>query len=733
MAETPQIINGRQSDWLRIAQSAFDDSSNFLNAGPRRDIEQAIRQFQGRHPAGSKYLSDTYRARSRFFAPKTRTVIRKNEAVAAAALFSNTDVVEVTPFDDSDPMQRASAKLNKELLNLRLKKSIKWFPISMGAYQDAQTVGLCCSYQCWKYDAKKGIDQPAIELIPIENIRFSPGAHWYDVVRSSPYFIRMIPMYVKDVKARMQAPDGKTPGKKWKQLDDKTIMQALQSYSDSIRLQREQGRADSQSMPTTLNPYNIVWVHQNIAEVDGEDYLWYTLGTTQMLSDAQPLKDVWWHGRRPFVIGYSIIEAHKVYPDGVAGVIRDLQGELNEVRNLRLDNVKLAMNKRYFAKRGAQVDLRSLTRSTPGGVTLMNDPEKDVVPNEVKDVTSSAYAEQDRINNDADELSGSFSQSSVQGNKALSDRLGGMEMLSEDANQIQGYQLRTWVETWVEPVLEQVLLLEQHYETDENILSIAGKKANLGQDGEPTEITDNMLMQELGLVVHVGVGATSPRKQLENLLAAFQSIEAVLKDGVLDRYNLNAEEFINEVFGKLGYRDGARFFNFETGDPQISMLQQQLKQLQQALDAKHPPELIAAQVKKLEAETKRVLAESFNKNVEGLFGAVESAEVIAAIPGVAPVADTIAKAAGYQPSTPPGMDPNLDAAQPQTPDPNVQTKGPVINHRTGVGFNPVEAGRMLPNGMQENTHPLQPALPGKPNDPSQGVHQGISSVAQLQK
>jgi hypothetical protein len=66
---------------------------------------------------------------------------------------------------------------------------------------------------------------------------------------------------------------------------------------------------------------------------------------------------------------------------------RDLQGELNEVRNLRLDNVKLAMNKRYFVKRGAQVDLRSLTRSTPGGVTLMNDPAKDVVINEVKDVT----------------------------------------------------------------------------------------------------------------------------------------------------------------------------------------------------------------------------------------------------------------------------------------------------------------------------------------------------------
>jgi hypothetical protein len=563
------IINGRETDWMRLAQAAYDDSTNYLNAGIRRDIEQDIRAFQGLHPAGSKYLSDAYRARSRFFAPKTRTVIRKNEAVAAAALFSNTDVVEILPLDDSDPVQRGSAKLLKELLNLRLKKSIKWFLISIGAYQDAQAVGLCCSYQTWKYDAKKGIDQPTCELIPIENIRFSPGAHWYDVVRTSPYFIRMIPMFVKDVQARMKAINEKTPGKKWKTLSDSTILQALKTYSDSIRLQRETGRADSQAAATTLNPYQIVWVHQNIAEVDGEDFVWYTLGTTALLSDAQPLKDLWWHGQRPFVVGYAVLETHKVYPAGVARMNRDLQGELNEVRNLRFDNVKLAMNKRYFVKRGAQVDLRSLTRSTPSGVTLMNDPANDVVMNEVKDVTQSAYSEQDRINNDFDELSGSFSQSSVQGNKALSDRLGGMEMLSEDANAIQGYQLRTWVETWVEPVLTQLMLLEQHYETDENILSIAGKKANLGQDGEPTEITDALMMQELGLTVHVGVGATSPKKQLENLLQAFSAIETVLKDGVLDKYNLKAEEFINEVFGKLGYKDGARFFDWDSSDPRM--------------------------------------------------------------------------------------------------------------------------------------------------------------------
>jgi hypothetical protein len=157
-----------------------------------------------------------------------------------------------------------------------------------------------------------------------------------------------------------------------------------------------------------------------------------------------------------------------------------------------------------------------------------------------------------------------------------------------------------------------------------------------------------------------------------------------------------------------------------------------VQQLQQALDAKHPPELLAALVEKAKAETKKVLADAFNKNVEGLFGSVESAEVIAAVPGVAPVADTIARAAGYVPSTPAGQDPGLDGSAPMAPAPGL-TAQPVSNKHTGIGFNPVASGRMLPAGMPENTHPLQPALPGKPNDPNGGVHQGIGSVAQLQK
>ena len=65
---------------LQLAQQAFTSSTTYFDASIRRQAEAAIRQFQGMHPAGSKYLSDSYKARARFFRPKTRATIRKNEA-----------------------------------------------------------------------------------------------------------------------------------------------------------------------------------------------------------------------------------------------------------------------------------------------------------------------------------------------------------------------------------------------------------------------------------------------------------------------------------------------------------------------------------------------------------------------------------------------------------------------------------------------------------------------------
>jgi hypothetical protein len=694
-------------DWVALARDAYSASTNWFDSSVRAQIEGDLRQFQGQHPSGSKYLADANKGRSKLFRPKTRTTIRKNEAAAAQAFFASNDVVKVTAQDEDDPAQMASAAVMGELLQHRLTKSIPWFLTLVGAYQDAQTVGVVASYQYWQYDEKKKIDRPAIRLIPIENLRIDPGADWTDPIGTSPYVIELIPMYVKDVKARMTRVDPKTGEPRWRQLSDSQIQGATKTYGDTIRLQREAPRPDSKYQQQANGNFNVVWVHKNVVEVDGVDYCYYTLGCEHLLSDPVPLEEVYFHGRRPYVIGAAVLETHKLYPSSVPRLTKDVQAEINEVANQRIDNVKLAMNKRYFARRNKQVDLRSVTRNVPGSVTLVQDID-DVKVVEFNDVTGSSYKEQEVLNLDFDDVAGTFSGSSVQSNRKLNETVGGMQMLDAGANQVSGYQLRTFVETWVEPVLRQIVLLEQYYETDDALIALCGKSAQLNQRFGMDQVTDDMLMHEFTLNVNVGMGAVNPADQVRQFVDGMTALGNMLANEGLVQLGMNVEEIVKELFGKLGYKDGARFFNFDGADPRIKQLQDQVNQLQQQLAQKVDPALIAAQIRKIDAEVaslsvkdKVTAADAVKKGSEAQFSAMQTAEVIAAVPGVAPIADELMKAAGYRPPTPSGIDPNFP--QPGGPAAGLGIEA-VKNRRTGIGFMPGQ-------GASTTNMPLPPMPP----------------------
>jgi hypothetical protein len=713
--------------WLRIAVEAHSTSTTYFDTAIRRQILENLRQFQSQHPQGSKYLSDAYRARSKFFRPKTRSAVRKNEAIAAEAFFQTLDVVAVTAQNPSDPTQLASSEIMKALLQHRLTKSIPWFMTCIGAYQDAQVQGIVCSYQYWEKNDRKKIDRPCIKLKPIENIRFDPSADWTDPVNTSPYFIEMIPMYVKDVMARMKTMNDKGESL-WRPAPAETILQATTGYSDVVRLQREQGRIDPRTMQSGLTQFSIVWVHRNIIEIDGQDYVFHTLGKEAMLDTPRPLESVWFHGMRPYVIGCAVLETHRAYPSAPVALVKDIQGELNDNANQRSDNVKFAMNKRYLVRRTAQVDLRSIQRNIPSSATMVNDIEKDIKIIETQDVTASAYKEQDRLNLDFDDLAGGTSQATLDSNRNLGDTVGVTNILTKNASQIPAYQLRTFVETWVEPVLDQVTHLEQHYETDEVILALAGEQAQLFQKYGIDTITDELLMHDLTITVNVGMGATNPYDQFTNFVKGMTSIKQMLEDGVLERYGVSVEELIKEVLGKLGYKDGKRFFPGNE-DPRITAMQSTIKEMQRALEQKKSPEEVAATVRKLLAEARRIDAQTVKDGVESAFSAIQTAEVITAVPQVAPVADKVLQAAGYVYPVPPGVDPNL----PYPGGNGSITMNPIGNKRTGVEIQPASAaasvapppGSVAPPDIPQNT---SPGFPAHPATAGTGAMKGIETM-----
>lgn len=134
-----------KSPWLELAAEAYNSSTSFVDANYRKKWEDNLRHFQSRHASGSKYLKDAYKYRSKIFRPKTRSATRNNEAAAMAAFFANQDVLDVQAMNPEDPGQRASAEIMKEVLQYRLTKTIPWFQICLGAFQDAMVTGVVLS------------------------------------------------------------------------------------------------------------------------------------------------------------------------------------------------------------------------------------------------------------------------------------------------------------------------------------------------------------------------------------------------------------------------------------------------------------------------------------------------------------------------------------------------------------------------------------------------------------
>jgi len=557
------------AEFLRLARRAHEQSESFLEASQMRRWRRNYSRAQSEHPDGSKYLSAAYQNRSRHFRGKTEASIRKNEAAMAVALFSNHDVVSIT----GD--QSVAPSLHK-LVNNHLDESIKWFMISLGAYHEAMIAGNVVSKNYWNYDRDADgtvhVDQAAIDLVPLENCKISPQANWLDPINTSPFLIVEWPMFIYDIKERMKAD--------WILYTDQEIQSACvkfkQNNMKSARQGREQTAAEDAAV-SAVTDFDFVYVHENFIKRDGEDWFFYTLGKELMLSQPIPVIEAFPHlkpRKRPYTWGTITIEPHKVYRRSLVDRVSGAQDLSNEIGNLRVDNVKQVLNKRKYVQRFMGVDYQALKSSVPGGMVMMDDINA-VKPEDTIDVTGSSYQEQAVINSDFDELSGTFSSSSVATNRQLNETVGGMALLEGNANTLTEYQLRVLVETWVEPVLRDLVDMVKFYEDDAKIQEVLG---------DPS-ITSETLQAPVKVRADVGFGATDPNGKVQKLIAGVQTaLQLPAAAAILDQVAVS-----RELFSILGFNDGKKFLPDDAEqpeDPRIAELTAMVQQLQQVIQTK---------------------------------------------------------------------------------------------------------------------------------------------------
>lgn len=579
---------------LSLAQQSYVTAEDYFNSADRNRVIDAMARFNSEHPKGSKYHSSAFERRSRLFRPKTRSVVRKREAAAAVALFGSAGIVNVEATAGTTPAS-LDASIQQSLLNYRLTQDDRWYRLMVGAVQDADRQGFAIVRTGWEYqeasryydemdalgavskrvDMVATVDRPDYALVPIERFRFSPAADWMDVIGSSPFLIEVRPMFLCDVRRDEHNPRARL---RYRHLSDAELLSGgSTSQWDAVSMQRERNRVSRYSRSSEPNDFAVVWVHRNIVRLQGEDYVFDTVGTTRMLSSVIPLSEFDPRGYRPYVIGSTMIESHNPHNVGAVTLMSGLQDEINDTTNLALDANKMATSGRMFIKRNTAVDLHALARFSPGSVVEMDNPQQDVKWDRPQEAPASMFQEHQVLNVELDDLIGNFAQSSVAQNQNLNKTVGGMEMLGTAADQITEYDLHTFCITLVNKVLLQVLDLEKLWETDANIAAIVGQR--MGQNARRFW---NSLSTQTKVDVSVGFGATNPQKRMERIGMAMTATTKMYPAAVQQS---NQAEVMKEVWAAAGFPNATRFFpllaeaNAPDADPKIIALKRQVQEL----------------------------------------------------------------------------------------------------------------------------------------------------------
>lgn len=136
-------------------------------------------------------------------------------------------------------------------------------------------------------------------------------------------------------------------------------------------------------------------------------------------------------------------------------------------------------------------------------------------------------------------------------------------------------------------------------------------------------------------------------------------------------------------------------------------------------------QLLGAQVRTMDAKDRQAAAQTLKTHIEAIFGAVQAAEVITAVPQVAEPADLVVDAAGGLPGGGAGTQ-----DLPVPPGQGALSIKPVENKKTGIGFTPGAAEGLPAAGQPGGAAPgdTSPNTPAEPASPFEGATRGIETM-----
>ncbi len=657
-------MDSKSERFFKKSQKAWSISQNYLDNFKDKIIRR-YKMYNSQHDSDEKYCEDEYKRNSHYI-PKSHEFVKNSVSQVVQAYFLNQEFIYLTPEVNDDIVAAMSAEYFTYVLNKRLKSKNNWWLtfIEMTA-QSGFIHNMSIAKVDWDIDGKYSIAVP----IMLERLRIDPYADPLDPIGTSSFIIHQIEMYVDDLVAK-QEESGWLPFS----VEDlqENFISSLSSEEEVETSRFPEGYNPKDGIDSVDNELKKVFVHENIIREKNKYYVFYTLGTSKMLTKVMKLEDIYRQGL-PFVMAPLYPEEMKVYATAPLDHAYPAQKLINDYTNSAMDAIDQVAWPVNIIKANSGFDAKKLKKVGPNSFIEARNPQTDIIQLTKQAQPQALRSEIPFLMNNFDSTVGGLPNSTVS-TEGGDTTATGQNMRYRSQSQVINMYLMNYNEKFIEPVLDLMLKCEKIYGLKETkfvekvfkntklLERYTDKLAEQGIDANDFEVDKEFADADTVLSVNVGMGAVSPQMRVEQFLASLNAIRNLVPNV---QTQLDVKEIIKELMSLNGYKDYNRFFVTQD-DPRIAEMQGMIQQLQQQLQQKKTPEEIAADVavKNATAQEKQVksqlAAATLNKidaetvaiKVNTQKSAIETGEKIAIMPEVTGAADVIMDNAGYVDPTP---------------------------------------------------------------------------------
>lgn len=496
---------GHYSNLIAIATNGY--------AKYKQDFEALYRMYRGEFEEDVKESLER-RRKSSLYVNKAYALVQRLRASTEQAYFTNPSFASFSPLsiwteDEAEKMQEAF----DTYWNKRMKPYVQFSKTTISGY----TYGTPVLKVYWANG------KPVLEDVNIHDIYFDPSAKDSDDIR---LLVNNIYMTEEDVAAN----------KKLGIYNKRFSLSDIQSGN----MQNEY-RNNYLDLMQDGSSFGRVMLQDVYERLDGSWYLTTTYNRTTILRERVKLED-----GLPFVIGKTVPaidsndgETVGVYSDSPLAPIYDLQKELNVRVNQEIDAIAEVLNPSFIAERNSginEIDMRK-GPSKVLYVSNLSSIQQYPVPN-----ISQLSVNEERLRQDMEEITGIQMLGSADTSSIVNRQTAeGMNILSSEKSLRTDAYIRTFNESFVEPLIEKIARLIWTYSDDKNLFKGIDRSKDF----------------DFNVSISAGLGATSLQSKLNGLDSAFQKFMA-LQD------TTKAEQTVMDSLPLLGIKNTADYFEPKT-------------------------------------------------------------------------------------------------------------------------------------------------------------------------